>query len=123
MQLQKSLFLLGKKLPEEVGGGFYDFTAYDYGPFSPEVYNDADLLAAQGLVGIEKVSGFRYRQYAATAEGVEKVEGLAEEVSERTLSFLRATVQWIKSVSFRDLLLSIYRLYPEYKENSVFRDS
>ena len=45
VQLQKTLFLLGKQLPEAVTADFYDFQAYHYGPFDRTVYVDAERLS------------------------------------------------------------------------------
>src|SRR5256885_12661208 len=67
VQLQKSLFLLGKRRPREVGKGFYHFRAYDYGPFDLAVYTDADELAEQGLVTIDRSMGQSLRRFALTA--------------------------------------------------------
>ena len=52
VQLQKSLFLIGEHKDgfSEVPQSFYDFRPYHYGPFDIRVYQDADVLAEQGLV-------------------------------------------------------------------------
>src|SRR5947209_2707195 len=49
VQLQKALFLLSREMPNAVGN-FYHFTAYHYGPFDRAVYDDAERLAADGMV-------------------------------------------------------------------------
>ena len=70
VQLQKALFLLGRELPGEVGPNFYNFIAYNYGPFDRAVYTDASHLCAQGKVAITP-SGNGYDQYSPTPLGLE----------------------------------------------------
>ena len=86
VQLQKSLFLLSRNLrPKQLGTkDFYNFEAYDYGPFCKEVYSDADLLSEQGLVTITTPPGGRYRSYRTTDEGVKKAEQLRKDLAELT---------------------------------------
>src|SRR5215207_6994355 len=71
VQLQKSLFLLGKSMPEEEGGSFYNFIAYNYGPFDAAIYQDAELLADQGFISIDRPHGQRWSEYRATQSGLE----------------------------------------------------
>jgi hypothetical protein len=53
VQLQKSVVLVGELLPNNVlPEDFYVFEPYNYGPFCPEVYADAEKLAEEGLVQI-----------------------------------------------------------------------
>lgn len=49
VQLQKSLFVLGRRRAKDLGGDFYNFQPYDYGPFDASVYHDADALPLAGL--------------------------------------------------------------------------
>ncbi len=45
IQLQKSLFLLERRLSkEELGEQFYEFVPYNYGPFDVKIYQDAKYL-------------------------------------------------------------------------------
>src|SRR5436190_18669612 len=58
VQLQKSLFLLERRLSEEapaekLGESFYEFVPYNYGPFDVKVYQDAEALEERGLVTIQ----------------------------------------------------------------------
>jgi uncharacterized protein YwgA len=69
VRLQKSLFILGQELPSEVGNDFYQFSAYNYGPFSKQIYLDAERLAIDGYIAIDKTG--RYPMYFATAQGAQ----------------------------------------------------
>src|SRR5215218_3201395 len=77
VQLQKSVFLFGELLPDEaLPEDFYEFVPYNYGPFCPEVYKDAETLAEEGLVQISSAAGHGYSQYSATPEGIAEGERL-----------------------------------------------
>ena len=38
VQVQKLLFLIDKKIPHLVGGPYFNFVPYAYGPFDTEIY-------------------------------------------------------------------------------------
>ena len=85
VQLQKSLFLLGRTLPDTIiGEQFYRFEPYNYGPFDSSVYTDASILA-YGKLAILSDQG-RWKQYSATAAGLKRAKelekGLAPEIAD-----------------------------------------
>ncbi|WP_428939675.1 hypothetical protein [Fontivita pretiosa] len=121
VQLQKSLFIFGDRLPQLVGEKYYRFRPYNYGPFSAEVYHDAEELAADGLLSIESVPGQRWPQYCATAAGIECARIASAAMPAEVHQYLKELVGWAKSLRFRDLLEAVYSTYPEYAVNSVFR--
>ncbi|HLZ28943.1 MAG TPA: hypothetical protein VKV73_16630 [Chloroflexota bacterium] len=120
VQLQKSLFLLGQELPNIVGPRYYAFEAYNYGPFDAAVYRDAENLAVQGLVDIERPEGARYNQYRISADGRAKAEELRQQAPQQALKYLATVVQWARGLSFPELVRAIYAKYPQYRVNSVF---
>lgn len=44
VQIQKLIFVVDRELAGPVGGPFYDFRPYDYGPFDATVYADLEAL-------------------------------------------------------------------------------
>ena len=120
VQLQKSLFLLGKRRPKDVGKPFYHFRAYDYGPFDVAVYTDADALAAEGLVSVDRSMGRSLRRFVLTAEGEVEANRLAAEVPAGAIAYLQEVVPWAQGLSFSELVSAIYEAYPETRANSVF---
>ena len=121
VQLQKSLFLMGENL-SEIPDSFYEFEPYHYGPFDQDVYLDADRLEAEGLVfSIPSMKG-TWLSRAITPAGMKKAEELKDSLSESSRAYIKTLVQWTQSLSFNDLVKSIYAVYPEYRENSVFQD-
>jgi len=115
VQLQKVLFLLGEfKLKGR--NNFYNFIPYNYGPFDPEIYRDAEALEADRLVTVQ--AGGRWKQYAATPRGLALAERLNADAD--ALDYLRRVVKWARSLTFQELVTAIYKRFPEYRVNSVF---
>jgi hypothetical protein len=121
VQLQKSLFLLGKELPEEVGADFFKFRPYHYGPFSTAVYQDAERLEAAGLVRIDREEpGRSWALYMATPAGLTEAARVGMTKPSRATQYLRSAVVWARGLTFTELVSAIYRRYPEQRANSVF---
>jgi hypothetical protein len=120
VQLQKSLFLLGRELPEDLGE-FYTFVAHNYGPFSKAIYHDAELLAGQGLVAISSAPWQSYPVYRVTGSGAARAEALVQSAGPAAAGYLRTVVKWARSRSFAELVSAIYAKYPEFRVNSVFQ--
>jgi len=119
VQVQKTLFLLGDKCSELVGEHFYEFKPYDYGPFDVAVYDDARKLEADGLVSISPDPGHRFNMYRITVKGADAKLPTAQ-FPTAAVDYLRAVVDWAKPLTFSQLVTSIYKAYPEMRENAVF---
>jgi hypothetical protein len=122
VQLQKTLFLFGRKMPAAVKHDYYNFIPYNYGPFDPVIYSDAEVLTAESLVVLQERPGCRWSEYAATPRGIALAEKIKNSVPGKELRYLDGLVEWVRSLSFRDLLRTVYAEYPDYAVNSVFRE-
>lgn len=121
VQLQKVLFILGKEKADRVGPGFYKFKPYNYGPFSSDVYFDADTLDAEGLVDADAGSATRsWTTYRATPEGIAAARKLRASAPKDAVDYLGALVAWARKLSFQQLVSSVYDRYPEQRVNSIF---
>lgn len=120
VQLQKSLFLLGRGFAGQLGEGFYEFTPYNYGPFNADIYRGAETLQQNAQVEIRRTS--RWPQYFLTSDGKRKVEEILMVAPPDVSDYLRRVVEWTQSLSFPALVRAIYAKYPEFKANSVFQD-
>ena len=121
LQLQKSLFLIGKNLSDELGDSYYTFVPYNYGPFDAQVYSDAQYLIQQGLVRSYQITGRNWSYYTITETGQRIANHVRQtELSERASQYVTRVISWIKSLTFAQLLAAIYQAYPEYKAKSVF---
>lgn len=121
VQLQKSLFLLGKNLSGVVGGDFYQFEPYNYGPFDVAVYQDAERLATQGLVAITRTAERRWPLYQITPAGEVVAQQVESHVTPVASHYLDSVVAWTQRLSFQQLVKAIYARYPEMRERSIFQ--
>ena len=116
-QLQKSAFLVGEEFDEKLPSDFYQFRPYMYGPFTQEVYSDVERLC-DGLV-VETLTGERGRlSYRLAPDSGSGLRSLPEDLE----SGIKQIVEWVKSMSFKELVRAIYYLYPEQQLNSIFDD-
>ena len=123
VQLQKTLFLLGKHLSAaELGPSYYEFEPYNYGPFDVSIYQDAEALSGKGLIAITRAAERSWPMYQPTGLGTSTASKLRAEVSPHAIQYLDQVISWVQRLSFRDLVRAIYAEYPEYRANSVFRD-
>lgn len=119
-QLQKSLFLLGHEFSKEVGRGYYQFIPYNYGPFCKQIYLDAEILSFEGFINIFRLGIHEWTEYSITDKGFKRVNQFKGNVNSKAYSYLNAVVNWARSVTFQELISSIYSKFPEFKKNSVF---
>ena len=54
VQIQKLFFLIDENLADRIGGPYFAFEPYDYGPFDKSVYRELEALAIAGLVAIDQ---------------------------------------------------------------------
>ncbi len=120
IQLQKSLFLLGQKRGQQVGPGYYNFEPHNYGPFSKDIYVDVDDLVTKGLVSKTRQTGYAWSVLRITEVGQKRAAVLRGEAPESALSYLDKAVAWVKNTRFDELVRSIYKHFPEYRQNSIF---
>jgi hypothetical protein len=121
VQAQKSLFLLGKRLPADVGKDFYEFVPYSYGPFSQDIYDDVAALHRDGLVVFRPVAGRNWVEYVITEKGRNRAGGVRKVTPEAASGYLGRVVSWAQRQSFQALVGAIYKMYPEYRKNSAFK--
>lgn len=111
LQLQKTLFVLGKWLPDAVGENFFHFEAYHYGPFAKAVYDEAEaLVALQYALPAEK-------DFFATASGRTAAKALPVEPEARAT--LERIVGWATMRSFDALCEDVYQAFPDMRKRSV----
>jgi hypothetical protein len=119
VQVQKLFFLLDKKIPEFVGGPYFDFQAHDYGPFDKNVYSELERLANRGLVSIDEPGSLK--SFRLTVEGNSTGSAGLADLPSVVSEYIARLSQWVRSLSFADLVSAIYREYPEMRANSIFR--
>ncbi len=121
VQVQKLFFLIDRTVPEQVGGPWFDFQPYDYGPFDQAVYADLRALAARGLVIITALPNGP-PSYRPTPEGLSAGKGFLARFPAATADYLRQLCAWVQQQSFESLLSYVYQAFPEMKARSVFAE-
>jgi len=151
-RLMKMIFLFDKELRRdfELGKVIEDsaipnFEAFDYGPFSANVYADIDFLVRLGFIGVapagEEIpeeeeaefehwqsatdgdSEFAHDQFYLSEAGKKFVElGRAGELTPDQWQVLDRFKARCTATSLRSLLRYVYTKYPEHTTKSKIRD-
>jgi len=119
IQIQKTLF----KFAMESGAPDnekYTFIPYNWGPCSMDIYDDLGQLRESSLVEFVP-SGLGWNIYHLTKEGEKKVEDLRKSVDCKLLKKLDSVREYVVSRDFETLLSDIYKQYPEFAKESLFK--
>lgn len=119
VQVQKLFFLIDREVPQRVGGPFFDFAPYDYGPFDSAVYDELDRMKSSGIVFIDTTG--RYRRYSLTDDGFQKGSATLHRLPADIQTFFTGLTAWVRKLDFQQLVAAIYNKYPDMKVNSIFR--
>ena len=122
VQMQKLLFLLDKRLANELGGPHFNFIPHHYGPFDRTIYDLLEQLATQGMVEILRNPALRWRNYRLTPEGQGAGEKILDQLDPHVSKYVRELSAFVRRLSFAELVSAIYAAYPEMKVNSAFRE-
>ena len=118
-QVQKLFFLIDKNISDEFGSEVFDFQPYNYGPFDRMVYVTLEELEVQGLVEINHSKS--WKEYKLSKVGQEKGTELLNSLSPKARSYIADVSEFVRRLTFTQLITAIYKAYPEMRENSVFQ--
>jgi hypothetical protein len=122
VQIQKAVFLIDKNLPHLVHRGpKFDFVPYNYGPFDRGVYTEAENLQRDGDAIISPSSNGRWMTYAASKSGLASGDLVLQRLKLKSRRYIESVAEWVLAQSFGSLVKSIYDVYPDMKENSIFQ--
>lgn len=123
IRIMKGMFLFAKETPEQwmPAEARYEFVPYNYGPCSFQIYSDLDFFVASGLVESTEVPGQSWGLYSVTSAGAKFAEHIAQAMDSRPRKYLSTIRDFVAGLSFNDLLTAVYRRYPDYAVNSVFK--
>jgi len=119
IQIQKTLFKFAKEsgAPEQE---LYTFIPYNWGPCSLEIYDDLGHLRDEGSVEFVP-SGRGWNLYHLTEAGIKKASKLRKEANQAFIKKLDAARSYVTSRDFETLLSDIYREYPDFAAESLFK--
>lgn len=158
VRLTKMMFLFNKQISETLkrkgleSDQLPDFIAYNYGPFSKDVYEQIELFTGIGFVAVtdintkEEMSGIddvveaefidecyqgdselkmenNFWEYRITDVGKGFVEKeLLTDLTDEQKGILEAFKRKITEMPIKQLLYYVYTNYPDYTEKSLIKD-
>ena len=120
IRVQKLLFLIDRAVSVRIGGPFFQFEPYHYGPFDRAIYD-----VVRGMVTAREVlsdAAGPYRRYSLTPAGYRRGKAMLSSFSAPVADYFVRAARWIRLMPYRRMLAAIYREYPEMAKNSVVRD-
>lgn len=122
-RLQKLLFLIQMRADEMDMELFdmYDFIAYDYGPFSKNIYDDIEYLDQRGFLREtpkQLDDGVIKYDYEITPKGKKYLRSEVEQSSD-IIGLINSVKSDFNDADLKNFIEYVYSEYPEYAENSV----
>ncbi len=118
--VQKLLFLIDREGSDSIGGPFFNFRPYHYGPFDRAIYGVLDQMIDSGTIGAD---GSRaYPRYFLSSLGRQQGEGVLASLPDHIADYFGRVARWVRLMPYRQILAAIYREYPEMAVNSVVDD-
>ena len=119
IRVQKLLFLIDREVSEWIGGPFFDFRPYHYGPFDRAIYDVIGKLEATGDARVD--SSGPYPHYLLTSAGCRRGAAVLAAFPEEVADYFQRAARWVRLMPYRQMLAAIYRQYPDMAVNSVVR--
>lgn len=120
VQVQKLFFLLDREIPDKISGPRFAFSPYDYGPFDADVYRELEALSRDECVEI--LQGNSHRLYRLSDTGRTRGRETATLLDPSAREYIENAGNFVLRMSFKQLVASIYKSYPEMKAKSIFQE-
>lgn len=120
VQIQKLFFLLDMEISDQIGGPQFNFKPHDYGPFDRAVYDELKALESAGKVEIHPAKSWRV--YRVSARAQKEAERLFSQLTPQAQDYIKRASEYVRKLSFSQLVSAIYRKYPIMAVNSVFAE-
>ena len=122
-RLVKGLFLIDKETRSGADRLLeFQFTSGPYGPSSLELTDRLESLVKSGKVGATEMNSGKGYRLSLTPEGGRSAKLLWSKLPGQARADFYTIKSRIATMSYRQLLLYVYRTYPEYTQNSLIRD-
>lgn len=120
IKIMKGMFVINERqkalLPKD---GRYEFHPYLFGPFTPDIYRDLEILEQHGLLASRNLPGMIWRFYQATRQGKSVAKEFSENYPKELVDYIRKVKQWVTQTPLSDILRAIYREFPQYTVQSI----
>ena len=117
VQLQKLIFLIDREIPDLVHGPHFRFIPYDYGPFDKDLYVELGRLTRTGKINVDNED--RYPQYSLNDTGTLAGNNTLTGLSEPAPRYMKEAAAWVRSLTFKQLVISICVHFPDMAVNSM----
>jgi len=121
VQIQKLLFLIDRRIGRDIGGPFFNFTPYKFGPFDKGIYDTLDSLVDGRFVSAISSKESRWKLYRPTATGQVRGEKVLSALARKPKLEVCDLSKYVLKMSFHDLVAAIYRAYPDMQVRSIFK--
>lgn len=112
VQIQKLFFLIEKKL--SLNEKYFEFIPYHYGPYDKDLKNTLLKLKFEGKLIIDNINNILHYKIN---DSVDITKSILDKKQEE---YIRHLGEFIRTISFKDLCMAIYKEYPEMAINSAF---
>lgn len=120
VQIQKLLFLIDQRMPDATGGPHFSFQPYHYGPFDKQIPYALERLKYEGYIDIQREPARRWESYSLSDCGIERGKEMLLSLSPPAKKYVEDLSEWVRKLTFAQLVSSIYAEYPAMKAHSVF---
>jgi len=116
LRMQKGIFLLEQRGP--LGWrDMYTYKPYNWGPYSPALADDLELLVRSGYLHKVPTPG-GYAAYRTTTLGDTAATRYLDELPSGVLDYIRDVRKFVTTRTFGKLLRDVYAAFPEYATKS-----
>ena len=119
IRAQKLLFLIDREVAAGIGGPFFRFKPFLYGPFDRAVYDVIQDLVAEGDALIETTESFP--RYRLTPAGHRRGRSVLASLPDPVADYVVRVSRWVRRMPYRQMLRAVYRKYPDMAVDSVVR--
>jgi hypothetical protein len=81
---------------------------------------ELEALATQGAVAV--IPEYTWKTYALTVEGQAQGDRVFAQLPPKARHYITAASNFVRTLSFTQLVSAIYKAYPETRVNSVFQE-
>jgi len=127
-RITKTLFLFEKEIKSKLGieideDSLPEFFAYDYGPYSADLFDNLNFFRQAGFINFENEDDAENTKYKLTDKGINWVEkNLLNEIDTVSLELLTKFKKKMSELSLNDILNYVYNKYPKYAKKSKIKD-
>jgi|GEM_PF-3121608 len=123
VQVQKIFFLLEPAVAAQLGGAYFNFQPYNYGPFDSRVYEAIEQCQTTGFALIDQSPIASKKKYQLTETGQRRGQEVLATLPAATTARVVELSRWLRSLSFRELVTAVYKDFPHMRARSIFRDT